>query len=80
MSEIPVNIPKVSVAIDEATPTEWIVADGQPVTEGQPLYVIATDKVETEVPAPASGIVHWDGELEQAYQVGTRIGWIKSQD
>ena len=80
MPEIPVNIPKLGIAIDEATPTEWLVEDGQPVNEGDPLYVVATDKVETEVEAPASGVVSWDVELDEAYAVGTRIGSIQTSE
>ena len=80
MSEIPVNIPKLGIAIDEATPTEWLIEDGQSVNEGEPLYVVATDKVETEVEAPATGVVRWTVELDEAYPVGTRIGSIRTPD
>ena len=80
MSEIPVNIPRLGVAIDEATPIEWLVEDGQSVNEGDPLYVVATDKAETEVEAPASGVVRWAVELDEAYAVGTRIGSIQTTD
>lgn len=78
--KVPVQIPKVSMAIDEATPLEWYVPDGQQVTEGQPLFLLATDKTETDVTAPTSGVVHWDAELDQTYPVGTRLGWIESPD
>jgi len=35
----------------------WLVAEGQPVTKGQPLMEIETDKVTTEIEAPASGLL-----------------------
>ncbi len=78
MPEVPVQIPKLSVAIDEATPIEWLVANGGSATDGAALYLVETDKVETEVTAPASGIVHWEVELNQVYPVGTRIGRIET--
>jgi pyruvate dehydrogenase E2 component (dihydrolipoamide acetyltransferase) len=34
---------------------EWFKQVGDPVTEGEPLLEIGTDKVDTEVPAPVSG-------------------------
>jgi pyruvate/2-oxoglutarate dehydrogenase complex dihydrolipoamide acyltransferase (E2) component len=78
MAEIPIQIPKLSIAIHEATPLEWLVADGQSVHEDDPLFVLETDKVETEVNSPASGVVRWNAELGRAYPVGTRIGHIET--
>lgn len=78
--KVPVQIPKVSMAIDEAAPIEWLVEEGQSVAEGDPLYVLATDKTDTEVEAPASGIVHWDATLDETYPVGTQIGWIEAPE
>ena len=37
---------------------EWLVADGDDVADGQALYVVETDKVETEVEAATSGVIH----------------------
>ena len=54
---LPINIPKLGVSMTEGTLVEWLVADGDEVSEGQPLYVIETDKVENEVEATASGTV-----------------------
>jgi 2-oxoglutarate dehydrogenase E2 component (dihydrolipoamide succinyltransferase) len=41
--------------VDEGTVNAWYKAPGDPVTEGEPLLEIGTDKVDTEIPAPASG-------------------------
>jgi pyruvate/2-oxoglutarate dehydrogenase complex dihydrolipoamide acyltransferase (E2) component len=78
--EVPIQIPKLSLAIHEATPVGWVVADGQMVVEGDALYLVETDKVETEVTASASGVVHWEADLQEAYPVGTRIGRIETPD
>ena len=54
---VPINIPKLGVSMTEGTLVEWLVADGDEVSEGQPLYVVETDKVENEVEATAAGTV-----------------------
>ena len=80
MSEFPIRIPKVSMAAAEAIITEYLVEDGQRVEEGQPLYLMETDKVEQEMEAPESGIVHWSAEIGETYDVGTQIGHIVTDD
>jgi pyruvate/2-oxoglutarate dehydrogenase complex dihydrolipoamide acyltransferase (E2) component len=74
----PVRIPKLSLAISEAGLVEWLVDDGATVTEGQALYVIETDKVETEIEASTSGVIHRAAEAGQTYPVGTEIASIEA--
>ena len=71
-----VKIPQASVAVTEGTIVRWLAAEGDPVAEGQPLYLLETDKVEMEVEAPASGTVHLLGEAGQTYAVGADVGYI----
>lgn len=52
-----VILPKWGVTMQEATIEEWLVAEGQLVSEGQPIVRIGTDKVDTEVEAPAGGVL-----------------------
>jgi len=73
-----IRIPRVSVAVSEAELVELLVADGQHVEEGTPIYVIATEKVEQEIEAGASGTVQWTGEVGTTYDIGVEIGVIKS--
>jgi pyruvate/2-oxoglutarate dehydrogenase complex dihydrolipoamide acyltransferase (E2) component len=80
MSEIAIRIPKVSMAIEEATPIQWVVQTAERVNEGEALYVLETEKVETEISSPASGVVHWTAEVGDTYQVGTQIGYIETSD
>ncbi len=75
--QVPVRVPKLSLAVSEATLIEWLVEDGAVVSEGQPLYVVETEKVETEVEAAAGGVVHRLGEAGQTYPVGTEIATIE---
>ena len=53
MNEI--RIPKPGDAITEAVLAKVLVADGESVAEGEPLYELETDKVEMVIDAPWSG-------------------------
>jgi 2-oxoglutarate dehydrogenase E2 component (dihydrolipoamide succinyltransferase) len=75
---VPINIPKLGVSMTEGTIVEWLVADGDSVSEGQVIYVIETDKVENEVEATASGTVRITGEEGETYPVGETIGEIET--
>lgn len=77
MADFAIRIPRVSVAISEAELIELLVTDGSHVSEGDPLFIIATDKVESEVVAGASGTVHWSGTVETVYEIGAEIGAIR---
>jgi pyruvate/2-oxoglutarate dehydrogenase complex dihydrolipoamide acyltransferase (E2) component len=71
-----IKIPKAGVAITEGTIVQWLVADGSQVIEGQPLYVLETEKVEMEVECPSSGVVHITGQTGQVYPVGEAVGFV----
>ena len=73
---VPINIPKLGVSMTEGTLVEWLVADGEAVADGQALYVAETEKVETEVPSGAAGVVHPVAAPGEVYAVGTELGWI----
>ena len=50
-----VHLPQLGETVTEGTITEWFVSVGETVVEGEPLYEVSTDKVDSEVPAPFSG-------------------------
>ena len=50
-------MPQLGESVVEGTVSRWLIAEGQPVQQDQPLLQITTDKVDTELPAPASGIL-----------------------
>ncbi len=52
-----VVMPQLGESVVEGTVTEWLIKQGEKVEEFEPLVEINTDKVDTEVPAPASGVV-----------------------
>ena len=70
-------IPKVGFAASEGILTEWLVADGASVNEGDVLYCLETDKSTQEIEAPASGTLKILKEAGEAYDVGTVIGVIQ---
>jgi 2-oxoglutarate dehydrogenase E2 component (dihydrolipoamide succinyltransferase) len=71
------RMPKPGDAITEAVLLTVLVAEGQPVEEGSPLYVLETDKVEMEISAPTSGTVRWSAEEGETYEVGALLGVIE---
>ena len=76
MTDFIIRIPRVSVAVSEAELVELLVDTGDRVEEGSPLFSIATEKVEQEIEAGASGIVRWTGEVGNVYDIGAEIGLI----
>jgi 2-oxoisovalerate dehydrogenase E2 component (dihydrolipoyl transacylase) len=52
-----VIMPQLGESVIEGTVAKWLIAAGQPVQQSEPLLQITTDKVDTELPAPASGIL-----------------------
>ena len=54
---IEVVMPQLGESVAEGTVTKWLVREGDYVTRDQNLLEVATDKADTEIPAPASGIV-----------------------
>ena len=79
MADFIIRIPRVSVAVSEAELTYVLVVAGQHVDEGTPLFVIATEKVEQEIEAGASGTVQWTGQIGTTYDIGAEIGVITSR-
>lgn len=52
-----VVMPKWGVTMQEATLTEWHVAEGDSVDQGQAMGHVETDKVDADLEAPAKGVV-----------------------
>jgi 2-oxoglutarate dehydrogenase E2 component (dihydrolipoamide succinyltransferase) len=73
------RIPQAGSEMDEGKLVEWLVPSGTRVDEGRPVYVLATDKVEMDVKAPTSGVLHHVGEAGQVYPVGAVVARIEEQ-
>jgi pyruvate dehydrogenase E2 component (dihydrolipoamide acetyltransferase) len=52
-----VVMPQMGESLSEGTITKWLKKPGDKVERDEPLFEITTDKVDTEVPAPAAGIL-----------------------
>jgi 2-oxoglutarate dehydrogenase E2 component (dihydrolipoamide succinyltransferase) len=57
MSEFKIQMPKLGESVQEATITKWFVKEGDRVEEDEPLFEVATDKVDSEIPSPVEGII-----------------------
>ncbi|MGH2348307.1 MAG: biotin/lipoyl-containing protein [bacterium] len=53
----PVILPKFDMMMESGVIVRWLVGEGQPVREGDPLVEVETDKVNMEIEAPAEGIL-----------------------
>jgi len=74
---VDVVMPQMGVSVSEGTITRWLKQEGEQIAADEPLLEISTDKVDTEVPSPASGtltqILVQEGET---VEVGTKLGQI----
>lgn len=72
-----VILPKLGFSMSEGELSEWLVADGAQVSEGQPLFSVESEKSTNEVEAPASGTLRILKPVGEVYEVGTVIGVIE---
>jgi pyruvate dehydrogenase E2 component (dihydrolipoyllysine-residue acetyltransferase) len=54
---VSVTMPRLGESVTEGTVTRWLKQEGDQVAADEPLLEVSTDKVDTEVPSPASGIL-----------------------
>ncbi len=54
---IDVVMPQMGESITEGTLTRWLKKPGEKIERDEPLFEISTDKVDTEIPAPAAGVL-----------------------
>jgi pyruvate dehydrogenase E2 component (dihydrolipoamide acetyltransferase) len=66
---IDVPMPQMGESIVEGTLTKWLKKPGERVERDEPLFEISTDKVDTEIPSPASGVLQ-----EILVQEGQTVG------
>ncbi|ONH37176.1 2-oxoglutarate dehydrogenase, E2 component, dihydrolipoamide succinyltransferase [Protofrankia sp. BMG5.30] len=54
---VSVTMPRLGESVSEGTVTRWLKKEGERVEADEPLLEVSTDKVDTEIPAPASGVI-----------------------
>src|ERR1700723_1637311 len=50
-------MPQLGETVTEGTVTKWMKSVGDTVTRDEPLFEVSTDKVDSEVPSPAAGVL-----------------------
>ena len=79
MARVDILLPAMGEGVIEATITKWLVEEGARVEEDDPIVEVATDKVDTEIPSPASGILTGiafrEGDIPK---VGDLLAYIES--
>jgi len=81
MARMNVVLPAMGEGIIEATVNKWLVKEGSAVKEDDPIVEVATDKVDSEVPSPASGtIVSIIAREGTVAKVGDIIAVIENND
>jgi pyruvate dehydrogenase E2 component (dihydrolipoamide acetyltransferase) len=72
-------MPQMGESIVEGTITKWLKKPGDKIQRDEPLFEISTDKVDAEIPAPASGVLQEIKVSEgTTVQVNTVVGTISS--
>ena len=54
---VSVEMPPLGASVTEATVSRWLKKPGEAVQKGEPLLEVSTDKVDSEIPSPASGLL-----------------------
>lgn len=71
-----VLMPKLGFSMNEGTISEWLVADGASVKEGEALYALESDKSVQEIEAPVSGTLKIVAQSGEVYEVGALLAEI----
>src|ERR671932_2417765 len=74
---VSVTMPRLGESVSEGTVTRWLKQEGERVEADEPLLEVSTDKVDTEIPSPAAGVLSRIvvGEDETA-EVGSELAVI----
>ncbi len=76
-SETPVVLPALGESVTEGTVTRWLKKVGDMVSADEPLLEVSTDKVDTELPAPSSGmLLEIRVSEDETAEVGQTLGVI----
>jgi 2-oxoglutarate dehydrogenase E2 component (dihydrolipoamide succinyltransferase) len=74
---VTVSMPQLGESVTEGTVTRWLKKEGERVEADEPLLEVSTDKVDTEIPSPASGILRGITVAEdETVAVGAQLATI----
>src|SRR5262249_24609653 len=76
-----VSMPQLGESVTEGTVTRWLKKEGERVERDEPLLEISTDKVDTEIPSPAAGILRGIAVAEdETVAVGAELALIDEDE
>src|SRR4051795_1480340 len=74
---VSVTMPRLGESVSEGTVTRWLKQEGEQVEADEPLLEVSTDKVDTEIPAPAAGILQSiKVQEDETVEVGVELAVI----
>jgi pyruvate dehydrogenase E2 component (dihydrolipoyllysine-residue acetyltransferase) len=74
---VSVSMPQLGESVTEGTVTRWLKKEGERVEVDEPLLEVSTDKVDTEIPSPASGILRGIAvDEDETVAVGAQLATI----
>jgi len=80
VARIEVPMPQMGESIAEGTVSKWLKAVGDTVQRDEPILEISTDKVDAEIPSPASGtLVGIEVQEGETVEVGTVVAFIDTE-
>jgi pyruvate dehydrogenase E2 component (dihydrolipoamide acetyltransferase) len=75
---VSVSMPQLGESVTEGTVTRWLKKEGERVQADEPLLEVSTDKVDTEIPSPASGILRSIAvDEDETVAVGAQLAVIE---
>src|SRR5580692_802959 len=78
---VSVVMPQLGESVTEGTVTRWLKKEGEHVTADEPLLEVSTDKVDTEIPSPASGILRGIAvDEDETVAVGAQLAVIEDSE
>ena len=78
MAREPIYMPKFGMTMTEGVIAQWLKKEGDRVVQGEPLLTVETEKVDTDIEAPASGtLVSIQYEAGDEAPVGEIIAYIE---
>ena len=78
---ITVQMPALGESVTEGTVTRWLKQEGDTVEVDEPLLEVSTDKVDTEIPSPAAGVLtKIIANEDDTVEVGGDLGTIGDAD
>ena len=77
---VSVSMPQLGESVTEGTVTRWLKREGEHVTVDEPLLEVSTDKVDTEIPSPATGILRGIAvDEDETVAVGAQLAMIEEE-